>query len=145
MGQMNVVPYIDVMLVLLIIFMVTAPLLQQGITVELPEVDAEPVEIADDNEPLVVSINAEGELFMNLGETPDQPIAEEELLRRTRAVVNANAETPVLIKGDAAVGYGVVARALALLQSAGATKIGMLTETPDDLPQVSDEPEAGAE
>jgi biopolymer transport protein TolR len=139
MGQMNVVPYIDVMLVLLIIFMVTAPMLQQGITVELPEVEAAPIEVTEDNEPLIVSINAAGELFMNLGETPDQPITEQELLRRTAAIVTVNPNTPVLIKGDQALNLGIFARVLALLQRAGATGIGILTETPDDLPELTPE------
>jgi biopolymer transport protein TolR len=119
--------------------MVTAPMLQQGITVELPEVEAAPIEVTEDNEPLIVSINAAGELFMNLGETPDQPITEQELLRRTAAIVTVNPNTPVLIKGDQALNLGIFARVLALLQRAGATGIGILTETPDDLPELTPE------
>ena len=136
MAQMNVVPYIDVMLVLLIIFMVTAPLLQQGITVNLPDVEAAPVDVSDDNEPVVVSLNAAGELFMDFGETPNEPITEQVLLNRMTAILNVNPNTPVLVKGDEAVPFGPVARMMALLQRGGATNLGILTETPDDLPEV---------
>jgi biopolymer transport protein TolR len=137
MGQINVVPYIDVMLVLLIIFMVTAPLLQQGITVELPEVDASPLDpdLLQENEPLILSINAAGQFFTNLGATPDEAVTDEAVMITTRAVVSRNPETPVLIKGDQAVDFGRVAFALALLQQAGATGIGILTDPPDNLPE----------
>ena len=139
MGQMNVVPYIDVMLVLLNIFMVTAPLLQQGITVDLPDVEASPVEVSDDNEPLIISLNAAGELFMNLGEAPDEPIAEQVLRDRVEAVLRVNPGTPVLMKGDEAVMLGPFTRVLAILQQSGAENLGILTETPDDLPELAPE------
>jgi biopolymer transport protein TolR len=139
MGQMNVVPYIDVMLVLLIIFMVTAPLLQQGITVNLPDVEASPVEVSDDNEPVIISLNAAGELFMDFGETPDEPIAEQVLYERMEAILNVNPNTPVLMKGDEAVTLGPFTRVMAMLQRAGAANLGILTETPDDLPELSTE------
>jgi biopolymer transport protein TolR len=139
MGQMNVVPYIDVMLVLLIIFMVTAPMLQQGITVNPPDVEAAPVEVTEDNEPIIVSVNAAGELFMNVGETPNEPITERVLLDRMVAVLNVNSATPVYVKGDEALTLGPFARVMALLQRAGATNLGILTETPADLPEVAPE------
>lgn len=139
MAQMNVVPYIDVMLVLLIIFMVTAPLLQQGITVNLPDVEAAPVEVSEDNEPVVVSINAAGEIFMDFGDTPDAPITEQVLLDRMSAILRVNANTLVLVKGDEDVTLGPFARVMALLQRAGAENLGILTETPDDLPEASTE------
>jgi biopolymer transport protein TolR len=139
MGQMNVVPYIDVMLVLLIIFLVTAPLLQQGVTVDLPDVDAAPIEVTDDNEPLIVSMNAEGELFMNLGESPNDPVTEQVLLDRTAAILRRNADTPVLIKGDESLDFGKVMRVTALLKNAGADGLGFLTETPEDLPEPTTE------
>ena len=133
MGQMNVVPYIDVMLVLLIIFMITAPMLQQGITVDLPEVDAAPLDadLLRDNEPLIVSINRNGEYFINLGENPDEAVDDEAVATVTAAVVRRNPDTPVLIKSDQAVQFGRVALALALLQQAGATGIGILTDPRD--------------
>ena len=139
MAQMNVVPYIDVMLVLLIIFMVTAPLLQQGITVNLPDVEAAPVEVSEDNEPVVISINAAGELFMDFGETPNEPITEQVLLNRMAAILNVNPNTPVLVKGDEDATLGPYARLMALLQRAGAENLGILTETPEDLPEVATE------
>jgi len=139
MAQMNVVPYIDVMLVLLIIFMVTAPLLQQGINVNLPDVEAAPVEVADDNEPVIISLNAAGELFMDFGETPDEPIAEQVLLDRLAAILRVNPDTPVLVKGDEAATLGPFARLMAMLQRAGAENLGILTETPEDLPEVGAE------
>ncbi len=133
MGQMNVVPYIDVMLVLLIIFMITAPLLQQGITVDLPEVEAAPLdpEQLQENEPLVLSINAAGEWFINLGADPESPIDDTRVLEITEAVLSRNPETPVLVKSDQRVEFGRVAVALALLQRAGATGIGIMTDPPE--------------
>ena len=133
MGQMNVVPYIDVMLVLLVIFMITAPMLQQGITVELPEVDASPLppDVLENNEPLILSVNAEGQYFLNLGVDPDAPVSDEEVLTTTAAIVRRNSETPILIKGDQRVDWGSIARGMALLQEAGATGIGVMTDPPE--------------
>jgi len=130
MGEMNVVPYIDVMLVLLIIFMITAPMLQQGITVDLPEVDAAPLDPAQmaENELLILSIDSEGNFYLNLGEDPDEPVDDDSVLTTTAAIVRCNPETPVLIKGDERVDWGRVAYGLALLQRAGATGIGILTD-----------------
>ena len=130
MGEINVVPYIDVMLVLLIIFMITAPMLQQGITVDLPEVDAAPLDPAlmQENEVLILSIDADGLFYLNLGEDPELPVDDESVLTRTAAIVRRNPETPVVIKGDKTVDWGRVAFGLALLQRAGATGIGILTD-----------------
>ena len=133
MAEINVVPYIDVMLVLLIIFMVTAPLLTQGITVDLPNAAADPLdpELLRDNEPIVLSINQEGELFLNIGDDEESPIDEQTVVTRTAAVLRRNAETPVLIKADQAVSYGRVVTAMVLLQQAGAQKVGFLTDPVD--------------
>jgi biopolymer transport protein TolR len=133
MGQINVVPYIDVMLVLLIIFMITAPMLQQGITVNLPEVEAAPLDpdLLRDNEPLVLSVDADGKFYINLGENPDEPVTDDSVLSVTAAVVRRNPKTPVVIKADEAVDFGRVALGLALLKKAGAKGIGILTEPPD--------------
>jgi biopolymer transport protein TolR len=128
MGDINVVPYIDVMLVLLIIFMITAPLLQQGITVDLPNADAAPLDPAEDNEPLVLSIDSEGRFYLNFGETPDEPIDDNELLNVTAAVIRRNPETQVLLNGDEDVRHGRVVTAYVLLQQAGATDIGVMTD-----------------
>jgi len=130
MGEMNVVPYIDVMLVLLIIFMITAPMLQQGITVELPEVDAAPLDVSEmqENELLILSIDSDGNFYLNLGEDPEAPVNDDNVLTTTAAIIRRNPETPVLIKGDERVNWGRVAYGLALLQRAGATGIGILTD-----------------
>ncbi len=128
-AEMNVVPYIDVMLVLLVIFMITAPLLTQGVKVELPQVAAEPIKESN-KEPLVVTVNDAGELFLNLGDKGNQPVDEQTLLQRVSAVVRRRPDVPVLLRGDRNVEYGAVVRAMALLQQAGATSIGMVTEAP---------------
>ncbi|MED5535828.1 MAG: protein TolR [Pseudomonadota bacterium] len=130
MGEINVVPYIDVMLVLLIIFMITAPLLTQGISVELPRAGAEPLdpELMQDNEPLVLSINREGELFLNVGGDEEVPIDEQTVLTRTAAVLRRNSQTPVLVKADQAVSYGRVVTGMVILQRAGAEKVGFITD-----------------
>ena len=138
-GEINVVPYIDVMLVLLIIFMITAPLLTQGIKVDLPQAASEPLdpELMQDNEPLVLSINRDGELFLNIGGDEETPIDEQTVLTRTAAVLRRNSETPVLVKADEAVPYGRVVTAMVILQQAGAEKVGFIT---DPLAQRDDEP-----
>ncbi|KGM07593.1 Tol biopolymer transport system, TolR protein [Methylophaga thiooxydans] len=132
MGEINVVPYIDVMLVLLIIFMVTAPLLTQGVKVELPKADAEPVEMPDENtEPLVVSVDVNGNFYVAIGDNQDEPIDAQELMAKTAAVLRRNPKTPVMVKGDNAVNYGYVVSAMAYLQAAGASSVGLITQQPD--------------
>ncbi|HEV7631530.1 MAG TPA: protein TolR [Steroidobacteraceae bacterium] len=132
MGEINVVPYIDVMLVLLIIFMVTAPMLTQGIKVELPKAGAEPLAIKDkqNEKPLVLSIDAMGRLYLNVGTDPSRPIDEQVLLSRASAMLRRAPDVDVLVKGDAAVPYGRVVTAMVLLQQAGAKKVGFLTDPP---------------
>jgi biopolymer transport protein TolR len=133
MSEINVVPYIDVMLVLLIIFMITAPLLTQGISVELPKAAAEALDpdLLKENEPLVLSIDREGAFYLNIGENVEQPVKDADVLQRVAAIIRQNAETPVLVKGDQSVPYGRVVTGAALLQQAGATKIGFLTDPAD--------------
>ena len=130
MGEINVVPYIDVMLVLLIIFMITAPLLTQGVQVELPDADAQPIdpELLRDREPLVLSVDRDGRYYLNIGGDEDAPIEADEVARRAGAVLGRDAETPVLVKADERVPYGSVVRGMVLLQQAGAKKIGFLTD-----------------
>ena len=127
MSEINVVPYIDVMLVLLIIFMITAPLLTQGINVDLPKAAANPIENQKD-EPLVLSIDKDGRFFLNIGDNPEAPIEDSAVLERVSAVLRRNADTPVLVKGDQSVPYGRVVVGAALLQQPGAGKIGFLTD-----------------
>ena len=130
MGEINVVPYIDVMLVLLIIFMVTAPLLTQGVKVNLPQAGAEPLTLQKnpDDKPLILSIDANGRLFLNAGADPAVPIDDQTLLERAAGVLRTTPDVDVLVKGDSAVPYGRVISAMVLLQRAGARKVGFLTD-----------------
>jgi biopolymer transport protein TolR len=130
MAEINVVPYIDVMLVLLIIFMITAPLLTQGISVDLPEVGAEALDpdLLRDNEPLVLSVDRDGAFYLNISDDPDAPVDEETVVTMTAAVIRRNAETPVLVKADENVPWGRLARGMVLLTQAGATNVGMITD-----------------
>ena len=130
MGEINVVPYIDVMLVLLIIFMITAPLLTQGVQVELPDANAKPIdpELLKDREPLVLSVDRDGRYYLNVGGDEDSPVGEAEVARRAGAVLARDPGTPVLVKADERVPYGSVVRGMVLLQQAGATKLGFLTD-----------------
>jgi biopolymer transport protein TolR len=132
MGEINVVPYIDVMLVLLIIFMVTAPLLTQGIEVDLPKADAEPIETDQQTEPLVLTVDRDGNLYLNVGGS-EEPVDPQTVAARTAAVLRRSPDTPVLVRADEATPHGVVVRAMALLQGSGATKIGIMTD-PADFP-----------
>ena len=134
MGEINVVPYIDVMLVLLVIFMVTAPLLTQGIEVELPQANAEPIETPQDHDPLVLSVDAEGNLYINAGDNEDQPQSGEEIVRRIGIVLGEKPETPMFVKADRAVPYGNVVGAMVILQQAGAENIGFVTDPLDSYP-----------
>jgi biopolymer transport protein TolR len=134
MGEINVVPYIDVMLVLLIIFMVTAPLLTQGIKVDLPKAGAEPIADVPDHKPIVVSVDADGNLYINLGDDEDKPAKSQEIVARTSAVLRNKPETPVLVKADRAVPYGNVVGAMVLLQQAGAENVGFVTDPLDTYP-----------
>ena len=130
MSEINVVPYIDVMLVLLIIFMITAPLLSQGVKIDLPQVPSEPLP-ASDSDPVIVSVDAAGNFFINYGENQDQPVSPEVLVNRVSALVKYRPKLPVLVKGDTDVNYGRVVQAMALLQGAGVKGIGLITETPE--------------
>ena len=130
MAEINVVPYIDVMLVLLVIFMITAPLLTQGVKVDLPQAaqaDAKPME-EDAKRPLVVSVDREGQYHITYDDDRTQAVDGEELLRQAGAIITANPGIPVLVKGDRAVDYGQVIQAMVLLLQAGAPNIGLLTD-----------------
>ncbi len=134
MGEINVVPYIDVMLVLLIIFMVTAPLLTQGIKVELPKAGAEPIEDVADALPLVVSVDRDGYLYINVGDDEEEPATGREIVARVGAVLRNRPDTPVLVKADRAVPYGTVVGAMVLLQQGGADSVGFVTDPLDTYP-----------
>ena len=129
MSEINVVPYIDVMLVLLIIFMITAPLLSQGVKVDLPQVASEPLP-PQDNEPLIISLDEAGQLYINYGEDQDSPVSPQVLANRISAVLRYRPGIPVYIKGDARVALGRAVEIMALLQSAGVEGVGFVTEPP---------------
>jgi biopolymer transport protein TolR len=129
MAEINVVPYIDVMLVLLVIFMVTAPLLMQGVKVDLPEAASDPVE-NQDAEPLIVSIKANGDLFLNLGADQEQVLSLATIKQRVSVVMRRNADKPVMVWGDRNVPYGEVVILMSTLQAAGAPTVGLVTEPP---------------
>ena len=134
MGEINVVPYIDVMLVLLIIFMVTAPLLTQGIEVELPKAGAEPIESVGEQQPVVLSVDAAGNLYLDVGDDEDSPRSAESIVEDVRKVLRASPETPVLVKADRSVEYGYVVGAMVLLQQGGAENVGFVTDPLDSYP-----------
>ena len=133
-SEINVVPYIDVMLVLLIIFMVTAPLLTQGIKVELPKAGAEPIADSSSLTPLILSVDAQGNLFINVGDDEDKPQDSKSIISRTRALLNSQPTTMVLVKADRRVPYGNVVGAMVLLQQGGAENIGFVTDALESYP-----------
>jgi biopolymer transport protein TolR len=129
MAEINVVPYIDVMLVLLVIFMATAPLLMQGVEVDLPDANSSPVSDSD-AEPLIVSIDAQAKLYLNLGASDDLALNIETVKQRVATVLKRNPEKAVMVWGDAAVPYGEVVALMSQLQEAGALSVGLVTEAP---------------
>jgi len=143
MAEINVVPYIDVMLVLLVIFMITAPLLNLGVEVELPKADAEPLDSQQNEEPLVVTVLRNGDLYLNAGGDLDGTssglIDPESLVTTVSAIVRRNPELQVLVGGDERVDYGQVYNAMVLLQRAGVAKLGLMSD-PLDASLDSDSP-----
>ena len=126
MSSINVVPYIDVMLVLLIIFMVTAPLLNLGVDIHLPASNAKSVQ--DPKEPVLVSVDKDGNFFLTLGTAQREPIDADNLVRKVSAFVRANPQVSVMIGGDERVDYGKVYQAMVLLQQAGVPKVGLMSQ-----------------
>jgi len=127
MSEINVVPYIDVMLVLLIIFMVTAPLLNQGVEVDLPAAPANPLD-SDGPEPIVISVDAEGEMYLSISADPEASISAGAMIDQVKAALDKEAKRPVLIRGDANGPYDNVVRLLVLLQRADVNSVGLVTD-----------------
>ena len=129
MAEINVVPYIDVMLVLLVIFMVTAPLLTQGVKVNLPQAPSAPID-SKDEEPLIISIKADGSYFINLGAEDEKPISLDKIGESVSKILRQKPSTSVLVWGDSKVEYGLVVNLMTRLQSAGAPSVGLVTDPP---------------
>src|SRR5579872_7000521 len=130
MSDINVVPFIDVMLVLLVIFMITAPLLTQGVKVNLPKTASKAIS-DQQKEPLIVTVDSAGNFYLNLADKPNQPITSRTLssLASTQLAAQQTGEQrPVLVRGDKNVNYGKVIEAMVLLQQAGAKSVGLITE-----------------
>lgn len=131
-SEINVVPYIDVMLVLLVIFMITAPMLTQGVNVDLPKAASETLPTTE-REPVILSVNQQGEYFLNISSNPDLPMEQHDLMIRVAAELKMAEESHehvnVLVKGDQGVAYGKVVEAMALLKQAGAEKVGLMTDS----------------
>lgn len=130
MSEINVVPYIDVMLVLLVIFMITAPLLTQGVKVDLPKAPSEPLQDLD-REPVIINVDIEGRFFINYGENQEDPVSPSDLVNRVNALLKYQPDIPVLVGGDDNVSYGRVVQLMTLLQNAGVPSVGILTDPPE--------------
>ena len=130
MAEINVVPYIDVTLVLLIIFMITAPLVQTGVDVDLPQADTAPVEQKNEP-PIIISIDKQGLFYIDLGEQEDEPVSADILLYRVAAVLRNKPETQVYIRGDHTVAYGKVVTVMAALKNSGVPSVGLMTRSFD--------------
>ena len=129
MSEINVVPYIDVMLVLLIIFMITAPIVQQGVKIELPKLAANSLP-PEQQEPVILTVSKTGEYYLNVGDDLKKPVTNETITQRVALILKLKPQTPVLVRGDKDVDYGSVTTAMVLLQSAGVEKVGLMTEQP---------------
>jgi len=127
MSEINVVPYIDVMLVLLVIFMVTAPLMTQGIKVELPAADSEAIEVTDPDDFLVVSVDAAGQYYLNVGER-EKALTLVDLVGQVQKIMSAQPAMKVLIEGDQAVPYGRVMQVMDELKNSGVEDVGLVTQ-----------------
>lgn len=130
MSEINVVPYIDVMLVLLVIFMVTAPMLTQGVKVDLPETTSEPIQSDKNAESIIVSIDTNGAYYLEVGGEEGAPMGLPEVREQVAKILSQRSQGEVLVRGDEHVEYGTVVRLMAELQSAGATSVGLITDPP---------------
>lgn len=130
MAEINVVPYIDVMLVLLVIFMITAPMLQQGVEIDLPTASAKPIEETQ-TEPLIVEVDAHGNYFLSINQPPSENLSTKDLMIKTAAYIQRNPDAQVLVRGDKNVPYGKVVAAMVRLKDAGVPKVGLMTQSGD--------------
>ncbi|MFT6085633.1 MAG: biopolymer transport protein TolR [Glaciecola sp.] len=126
-SEINVVPYIDVMLVLLVIFMATATAVTQGVTVDLPKADAKTIETEEDDM-LIVSINAAGQYYLNIGDNPDEELTAADVATLVQAKLAQTPTIPVVVNGDGKVSYEKVVELMVVLQNAGAPSVGLMTD-----------------
>jgi biopolymer transport protein TolR len=133
MAEINVVPYIDVTLVLLIIFMITTPMLQTGVDVDLPQAQSKTVESDSEgaNPPIVISIKSEGQYYIKSDNQTDVPILPEDINARVAEILSNKPKTQVLINADKAVNYGIVVTVMAALKNAGVPTVGLMTKPED--------------
>ncbi|MFG6666552.1 protein TolR [Halomonas sp. HNIBRBA4712] len=131
MGEINVVPFIDVMLVLLVIFMITTPMLTQGVQVDLPQVSSEPIETQENIDPIIISVDNEGTYYVTLGEDTNA-VTLDEMSERVIAILQRVPDTPVMVRGDRNVQYGQIVVLMSTLQRAGVANVGLLSEPPQD-------------
>lgn len=126
-ADINVVPYIDVMMVLLVIFMITAPMLTQGVSVDLPQAASDPVN-DQDQEPVVVTVDKDGAYYINIGGDDTTQVSQQEVSERVEKILNETPNQLLLVRGDKNVSYEKVVGLMALLQQAGAASVGLVTE-----------------
>lgn len=129
-AEINVVPYIDVMLVLLIIFMVTAPLVTQGVKVDLPKAEAQALD-QDTKPPLIASVDIDGKYYLNVGDSKSDALEPDELATLVRARLTVDPDTPVVVNGDGNVSYNSIIQLMVLLQNAGVPSVGLMTDSPE--------------
>tara|TARA_B100000579_G_C22076526_1_gene508251 strand:- start:22 stop:414 length:393 start_codon:yes stop_codon:yes gene_type:complete len=127
MSEINVVPYIDVMLVLLVIFMVTAPLMNQGIRVDLPQSNSQPLDVDPDEIVLVVSVKNDRTYYINIGDE-EKPVALTSIGEQTRKIIKANPTVTVFVEGDRSLPYEIIINLMNILQLAGANNVNLITE-----------------
>ncbi len=128
MADINMVPFIDIMMVLLVAFMVSAPMLTQGVKVELPKVVSKPIPVPENQESLIVSVKANSQYFLDLGDRQDKALSLKSVQEKVSKVLAAKPGTNILIKGDQKVDYGTVVALMAHLQEAGVDNVGLITD-----------------
>ena len=133
MSQINVVPYIDVMLVLLVIFMVTAPMFNQGVQVDLPQAPSKPIkDFMEQQKPFIVSVDALGKIYVNHSANPNQALNLEEFQQQVTAILATQSQKQAYVKGDTNVQYGNVMRVMVVLQQAGVPSVGLISQPERD-------------
>ena len=131
-AEINVVPYIDVMMVLLVTFMVTAPMMMQGVDVDLPKANSDPIKASSSeiSEPLIVTVTRTGDYYLNLGENNQQAISLNLIGNQVKKILDQKPDTEILLRGDRTIDYGQVVKLMTILQQAGATSVGLISDRP---------------